>query len=225
MGSFASANLYDRILRKSPAHSDDEHIEIIIHNNSRTPDRTRGILYGGEDPFPEILRSARMMDLLMVDYVLIACVTAHYYCDSVQEKLRFSRIFNLLDVVKEYISGKLATISSIGILCTTGVMRTGLWDGKLQEIGMKPLYLPDDLQQELFMDTIYGEDGVKSNGSPERCRTRLIQACRVLEGMGAEAILSSCSELPLVLRQQDLDMPLVDAFDILTDYTLEHFYC
>lgn len=224
MGSFASANLYSQILKKSPAGSDDEHIEIIIHNNSRTPDRTQGILYGGDDPYPEILRSARIMDMLEVNYVLIACVTAHYYCESVQSKLNFSKIFNLLDVVSDHIKSNHPTVRSIGILCTTGVASTKLWDKKLESIGLNVLYLPADLQEELFMDTIYGEDGVKAGGDTYRCREQLLKACEVLTAMGADAILSSCSELPLVLQQKDMNMQLVDAFDILTDYTLKHFY-
>lgn len=224
MGSFASASLYGQILKKSPALSDDEHIEIIIHNNSRTPDRTRGILYGGADPFPELLRSAQMMDILRVNYVLIACVTAHYYCESVQSQLSFSRIFNLLDVVRDRIREEYKQVSAIGILCTTGVVSTGLWNKKLAEIGVRPVYLPAALQEKLFMDTIYGKGGVKSGGDPGRCREQLLKACNVLQDLGADAILSSCSEIPLVLQQRDVDMLLVDAFDILTDYTLQHFY-
>lgn len=224
MGSFASANLYNTILSKSPARNDAEHIEIIIHNNARIPDRTRGILYNGPDPFPEILRSARMMDNLQVDYLLMACVTAHYYCDLLQEKLHYTTILNLLDVITHHIREQLPTVRKVGLLATTGVIKTQMWHKKLRNIGVEVICLPPAAQESVFMEAIYGNKGVKSGVLSDEPQKKLIEACHMLTNMGVDAIMSSCSEIPLVLRQQHVEVLLIDAFDVLTDHVLAQFY-
>lgn len=224
MGSFASSSLYDSIIKKSPAQSDGEHIEIIIHNNPKIPDRTQGILYGGMDAKNEILRSAKMMDELRIDYLLMACVTAHHYHEKVQNEMEFSEVIDIREVIKDYISRHLAGVRTVGLLATTGVVKVGLWTEKLQEIGVEIICLPDDLQEELFMEAVYGEKGLKAGYFMGKPKELLQQACSELTRLGADAILSSCSEMPLILSQKDIEEQFIDVFEIVTDYTLKKFY-
>ena len=224
MGSFASSSLYHSILSKSPARIDQEHLEILIHNNSRIPDRTQAILYGGEEAVHEIIRSARIMDQLQIDFLLMACVTAHHYYDHVQSALKYSQIIDLRETVKEHILEHNTSIKSVGILGTTAVVKMKLWNSKLQDIGVEVVCLPEDLQENLFMEAVYGPRGLKAGYTSGEPKEKLIRACDVMFDLGADAILSSCSEMPLILKQDDIDGIYIDAFDILTTYTLNQFY-
>ena len=53
MGPAATADLMMKIIEMTDAKSDQEHIHIIVDNNTNIPDRTAAILHGGEDPVPE----------------------------------------------------------------------------------------------------------------------------------------------------------------------------
>ena len=54
MGPAATADLMMKIIDMTDAKSDQEHIHIIVDNNTNIPDRTAAILHGGKDPVPEM---------------------------------------------------------------------------------------------------------------------------------------------------------------------------
>jgi len=59
------------------ANSDNEHILIIIDNNTNIPDRIKYIIYNGDNPLGELVRSALRLEFMGVDAIIIACNTAH----------------------------------------------------------------------------------------------------------------------------------------------------
>jgi aspartate racemase len=223
MGSHAAASLFQAMVNKCPARDDREFLEIIVHNNSRIPDRTDAILNFGESPFSELMRSVRMLHAQRANYIIMACVTAHYYFDQLKRSLPEANIVNLLDVVVHYIKMNCSTVRSVGIIASTGVVRSGLWKSKLETAGIELIYLDAAEQEFYFTDAIYGDEGIK-RGYIKEPRKKLLQAGEKLVTRGAQAILASCSELPLVLSQQDFDIPFIDAFDVLTDYVIGRCY-
>jgi len=53
MGPEATADLFLKIIRATPAEKDQDHLRVIIDNNPQIPDRTAAILNQGTDPkFP-----------------------------------------------------------------------------------------------------------------------------------------------------------------------------
>ncbi|MEG2936290.1 MAG: hypothetical protein RR844_07355 [Clostridium sp.] len=58
MGPMATIDLYRKIIEVTPAHSDMEHIHVIIDSNTLIPDRTAYILGKGKDPAIEMIRTA-----------------------------------------------------------------------------------------------------------------------------------------------------------------------
>jgi len=57
MGPEATLDLFRKILRNTPANKDQDHLHLIIDNNTSIPDRTDYILGKGENPLPFILES------------------------------------------------------------------------------------------------------------------------------------------------------------------------
>ena len=70
MGSVAASYIFNRIIELAPAQTDQEYIEIFIHNNTAIPDRTQGILLDGESPLPELKRSISLLNDMNVDYII-----------------------------------------------------------------------------------------------------------------------------------------------------------
>ena len=62
MGPLAPVELFKRVVLKTPAKRDQDHLRIIIYNNSKIPDRTAYILGKGENPLPELIKSARKLE-------------------------------------------------------------------------------------------------------------------------------------------------------------------
>lgn len=79
MGPEATAELFLRIIKATPAQRDQDHLRVIVDNNPKIPDRTAAILGEGQSPLPEMVRTARNLERAGVDFIVMPCNTAHYY--------------------------------------------------------------------------------------------------------------------------------------------------
>ena len=87
MGPAATVDLMSRIISMTDASSDQEHIPMIVDNDTRIPDRTEAILGRGESPAPEMLASARRLEAAGADFIVIACHAAHCFVDDIKDKI------------------------------------------------------------------------------------------------------------------------------------------
>ena len=85
MGPAATVDLMSRIISMTDASSDQEHIPMIVDNDTRIPDRTEAILGRGESPAPEMLASARRLEAAGADFIVIACHAAHSFVDEIAQ--------------------------------------------------------------------------------------------------------------------------------------------
>jgi aspartate racemase len=213
MGAEAGAYLYGRIVKLTPAASDQDHIKTMLFSNTEIPDRTSAILKNGPDPFPYLLESAQVLERCGVEIIILACVTSHYYLPQLRKEVTceiLSAVEETLDVLEANYPGT----RRIGILATTGTIRAGLFQDALISAGREPVVMSDEYQDSLYMDAIYGPDGIKA-GSLSSGREKIMEAVGILAESGADAIILGCSELPLVIGQEDSKVPLIDCMDIL----------
>jgi len=213
MGAEAGAELYQHLVRLTPADIDQQHIETLIYSNTNIPDRTQGILKNGPDFFPPLLESAKLLEKNGVDIIIMACVTSHYYIKELRQNLK-CEVLSAIEETIEKIQKDIPQAMKIGILTTTGAIKTELFQKALEEIGCQPLILLDDLQEEYFMKAIYASDGIKAK-FVKPARDKILKALSWLIENGAEAVISGCSELPLLFDQSDCKVPLIDAMDVL----------
>ena len=84
MGPAATVDLFDRIVRATPAQTDQEHLHILIDNNPAIPDRTEAILQQGPDPLPGLRAGIQGLENQGTDVIAIPCNTAHHYLPALQ---------------------------------------------------------------------------------------------------------------------------------------------
>jgi len=214
MGSPAAAYTFSRLVELTPARTDQEYLEVFIHNNSRVPDRTRGILGLGESPLAELQRSVATLNGLGVDCIIIACMSSHYLVDELRKSSRAEIIDGVEETVAEC-SKLLPQVTRVGILATTGSIKLGLFQKKLAAVGMEPILFDDEEQQHFFMDPVYEPWGIKAGNVGGKAKRRLEEAARRLVELGAQAVIMGCTEVPLVLGSGKVDVPLVDSIDCL----------
>jgi aspartate racemase len=77
------------------------------------------------------------------------------------------------------------------------------------------LITPDEDTQKRVMNAIFGEQGIKAGYTRGNPRNEILEAAKVLINQGAEAIIIGCTEISLVLSQEDLSVPLIDPSQIL----------
>lgn len=214
MGSVAAAYFFKRLVELTPATTDQDYVETFIHNNTAIPDRTQGILYGGPTPAPELHRSVKILNEMGADYIVIACMTSHYFIPELQKQSRAVIIDGIAETVR-FVATVHPSIKSVGILASTGNIKMSLFQDKFRAAGIKPLVFDDQDQETYFMEPIYREWGIKAGHITGKPRERFLEGARKLIDAGAEAIIGGCSEVPLVLKPTDFGVPLVDSIDIL----------
>ena len=61
MGPMATADLFTKIVENTAAKTDQEHLHVLIDNNTDIPDRTACILAGSDAPLAPMVESARRL--------------------------------------------------------------------------------------------------------------------------------------------------------------------
>jgi aspartate racemase len=214
MGPEATVTMFSKIVRQTVAATDQEHIEVIVHSNNNIPDRTRAILQGGASPLPELYRSLALLNRCGVAVIVIPCMTSHYYYPQLQKQSECP-IINAIDLAATACAGNDEQGVRVGILATTGTIQTGLFQKAMASRGIECLIPDREEQESLVMEAIYGKGGIKSGEYSGEVRHRLLQCVDSLLAQGAEAIMAGCTEIPLVLSQQDLAVPFIDPMEIM----------
>jgi len=117
MGPLATSELFRRIVLKTDAKFDREHIKIAILNNPSIPDRTQAIVAGGNSPVPYLNEAIADLKKLGAEYVIMPCNTAHYFVDKVDfQGLKFiNMVEETLNYLKEkYNDKKIIVLSTSG---------------------------------------------------------------------------------------------------------------
>ena len=200
-------------MTNTPVTKDQEHLRVIIDSNPKVPDRTRAILEGGENPVPEMLKSGQTLMRAGVDFIIIPCISAHYFLDEIQDGLMVP-ILSAFDMTLRYIKSNHPDITRVGMLATSGTIQGGRFAEKLSEGGLETL-TPEESVHNSVMDAIYTIKADASGRRRNETRQVMIRATEHLIDQGAGGIIAGCTEIPLVLSQGDIPVPLFNPVEIL----------
>jgi aspartate racemase len=213
MGPEATLNCFSRIISSTPAKKDQEHLRVIIDSNPKVPDRTAAIIADGESPVPILVAGCRALQKAGADFIIIPCVSAHFFLDEIQQQSALP-ILSIFDVVSETITCNHPQIKTVGLMGTTGTINGGLFQKRLAVEGIE-IMVADESQQSKVMEAIYD---IK-NSQPARSRAQitsdLVAVADDLISKGARGIIAGCTEIPLALKQKHLPVPYFDALTIL----------
>jgi aspartate racemase len=214
MGPEATAAFYTRLVSRTPASRDQDHLHVIIDGDAKIPDRTESILTGSSVTLDAIVASAHRLEQAGAQLLAMPCNSAHYWYDEIVSSLRIP-LLNLPGEVFRVVHG--AALERVGLLTTTGSARSGLYP---RYAGSTQLLLPDDRQQDHLQSAIYAVKGTVGERLAA-AKARVLEIAASLRGRGAEGIILGCTELPLLVAQADMpDLPLFDSTDVLVDAVL-----
>lgn len=203
MGPLATADLFRKIVIHTRAACDQDHLHVIIDNNTAIPDRTAALLQGGEDPLPQMQKSARMLEFDGADCLIMPCNTAHCFHAQVQSSVHIP-LLNMLELTCQEMQRR--GIRKAGLLATNGTVQTGVYAAVAEKFGLT-LLTPDEAGQQAVMDMIYR--GVKAGAAVYDTAAVEAAVCR-LQQQGAETMILGCTELPLAVELYHLNFPAID---------------
>jgi len=210
MGPEATIDLFYKIIKFTPAEKDQDHLRIIIDNNPKIPDRTAAILGKGEDPLPALQETARNLEKAGADFIIIPCNTAHYFLLLIQESVKVP-ILNMIEKTAKETQKKIPSIIKVGLLASIGTYKTEIYHQQFKKFNIEVIS-PEEKDKEEVMKAIYE---VKAGNLSEGIKRNIIKIAQKLIDKGAEAIIAGCTEIPLILKEEDVVVPLIDPTQVL----------
>jgi len=164
----------------------------------------------------DLIAAAERLRQAGADFGLIATNTMHKVFDTVQNAVDLPLI-HLIDAT-------VATIKEMGI-CTVGLLGTrytmsdGFYEDRLSENGLETI-VPEEREQDIIHRIIV----------EELVRGRIISASKrkyleIIENMknaGAKGVILGCTEIPLLVKQDDCSIPLYDTAVIHAEAALAY---
>jgi len=131
----------------------------------------------------------------------------------------FLRVHHMVELTLEYIQSELG-LDRVGLMSTSGTRATNLYsDIASKKFKMHVIEVDASLQEELH-DGIYSEeDGLKKlSSASQRVRRNFEKYLKMLRAKGAAAVILGCTEIPIVLPEEELfGVKLIDPLDVLAN--------
>lgn len=212
MGPAATADFYRKLIERTPATRDQDHLRVVIWADPTVPGRARALLEAGTDPYPALLAGAENLRSLGVSIVAMPCNSAHAYLDRLVQDtgLNFANMVEeTTRVLAELVS---PADGPVGVLGARQLIRSGLYQQKLGEHGIESVVADDDEQAALDLAIRYVKGGYF--GAATRVAGDVAQAFR---DRGLSRVLLACTELPIALSGllATGDPHFVDPTDVL----------
>lgn len=212
VGPLATMFIGEKIVRLTAAEKDQDHVNMIITNNTNIPDRTAFILgESSENPVPVIISDAKKLKNAGAEILIIPCNTAHSFYNQIQSSIEIP----VIDMIHETVChAKRTGAGRIGILATTGTITTEIYQSKCKEMGLTPV-TPNEHIQDVVMSLIY--DDVKAGLPIDRHKWVLIE-----KGMRerCDSIILGCTELSIVKEELKLN-DCIDSLSVLAERAIE----
>jgi len=139
------------------------------------------------------------------DFFLICTNTMHKVADQVQAAVGIP-LLHIADATAEKVQQQ--GFSRVGLLGTAFTMEQSFYKGRLIEKYGLDVVLPDEASRADVHRIIYQELCLGKIEDESRERFKAIVA--ELQGAGAQAVILGCTEISLLISQQDLSLPLLD---------------
>ena len=210
MGPEATIDLFYKIIKFSPAEKDQDHLRLIIDNNPKIPDRTAAILGKGEDPLPALQETARNLEKAGANFIIIPCNTAHYFLSQIQKSVKIP-ILNMIEETAKETQKRISPIQKVGLLASIGIYKTEIYHQHFKKYNIE-IISPEEKDKEEVMKVIYA---VKAGNLSEKIKKNILKIAQKLIDKRAEAIITGCTEIPLILKEGDIPVPIIDPTQVL----------
>ena len=137
--------------------------------------------------------------------IVICTNTMHLVADKIKEKISIPIIHIVHETGKK---AKEANIKKIGLLGTKDTMEKPLYKDIFENSYNIDMITPPEDERIRINDIIYNE--LVFGKIEQSSKEQYLEIIRKLIEQGAEGIILGCTEIPLLIKQEDLTVPIFD---------------
>jgi aspartate racemase len=162
-----------------------------------------------------MLDAANKLDYAGADCLMLGANTMHMLADFIQERISIPLI-HIAEATAKVVhdSGQ----KTVGLLGTKVTMEKDFYKNKFSDYNIKTI-IPDDDEREYIHQSIFEEFSKEIFTAQARATYSEIIAKLVKKG--AEGIILGCTEIPLLLNQEDFNIPLYNTTDIHSEAAVD----
>lgn len=196
MGSYATADLFIRLLNAIPAEREWDRPRILVDNYCTMPSRVRAILYNEkrEELVADLRESVDIMLKAGVKRIILACNTSHVFLDEVlnNNQSRKDIFINIIDKCANNV--KESGFDTVGLIASEGTIETSIYNNYFSQYGIK-VHVPSTDQYEQLRFFI---EAVKQNSIDEQV---IKMFGEYIESYKEQAVILGCTELPILYKK------------------------
>jgi aspartate racemase len=156
-----------------------------------------------------MIESALNLEKAGADMVLICTNTMHKMANEVKSAIKVP-LLHIADAAAEKVREK--NLKKVGLLGTKYTMEQDFYKGRIKEKYNIDVLIPDPDEREIVHDVIFNE--LCLGQIKKESRERYKEIIQNLIQKGAEGIILGCTEIPLLINQDDFDIPIFDTTTI-----------
>ena len=193
MGPLATVDFLQKIIAVTLAQSDQDHVPVVVSNTS---------------PLAAMLECGRRLVAAGANLIVMPCNSAHLWFDELRSGLKVEML-HIVDTALEDALNYSGPGVRIGLLATEATLASCLYKKRLSTFGDCTVEWVLPAQIEIRQLIMPGIAAVKA--SDLVLGTRLLSsAARALTDRGATILILGCTEIPLVLNQHLVRVPIID---------------
>jgi len=182
------------------------------------------LIYRDEDNWEklnEIIKDAvKKVEAAGADFTVICSNTMHKTVDFIKDDVS-KPILHITDVTGNAI--KAMGLKNIGLMGTKFTLTQDFYSKRLEENYGLNIIVPDE-EDIMFIHHVIYEELDFGILNPES-KKKFVDIIRRLKEKGAEGVILGCTEIPLLVQQEDTDIPVFDTTTLhataAVDYALE----
>ncbi len=152
--------------------------------------------------------------------IVLCANSLHKFANKIQKEINVPVIHIAEATAREISNNK---ISTVGLLGTKYTMEENFFTSKLEAANINPV-IPEIVDRKFINETIYNE--LVKEVFKDESKRRFLQIMKKLQQKGAEGIILGCTEIPLFIQNDDINLPLFNTSAIharaAVDFTLEN---
>lgn len=162
-----------------------------------------------EELTEEMVLQADNLKKAGADFIVICTNTMHIMAPDIEKRTGL-KVLHIADVTGEEIKRK--SIGKVALLGTKFTMEGTFYKKVLKDKHNIDVVIPNDEDREVIHNIIYNElvRGIIKDDS----RQKYIKIIDKLMDKGAEGVVLGCTEIPLLIKQKDVSIPIFNTTEI-----------
>jgi len=154
-----------------------------------------------------VLDAAFRLKKASADFLIICANTMNQYVDAIEKETGLP-VIHIADATAEEIKKK--SFSKIGLLGTRFTMEMDFYKNRFSQFGIESI-VPANPEREFIHSAIMDE--LLKEIFKKETKNRFLNIIDDLKSNGAEGIALGCTEIPLLIKQKDVSIPVFNTLE------------